>query len=61
LTKYNDGKAGYLAQSVLPLYFGLGDEAKISSIEVDWPSGLKQVVTKDLRANELIKITEATQ
>ena len=24
LTKYNDGKSGYLSQSSLPLYFGLG-------------------------------------
>jgi len=28
-TKYNDGKSGYLSQSVLPLYFGLGDATKI--------------------------------
>ena len=25
LTQWNDGKSGYLSQSVLPLYFGLGD------------------------------------
>jgi enediyne biosynthesis protein E4 len=25
LMKYNDGKSGYLSQSSLPLYFGLGD------------------------------------
>jgi hypothetical protein len=61
LTKYNDGKAGYLAQSVLPIYFGLGDETKISSIEVDWPSGTKQVVTKDLHENQVIKISEAAR
>lgn len=28
-TKYNDGKSGYLAQSVLLLYFGLGDAEKV--------------------------------
>jgi hypothetical protein len=38
-TRYNDGKSGYLSQSVLPLYFGLGEATKIDSIEVDWPSG----------------------
>jgi hypothetical protein len=38
-TKYNDGKSGYLAQSVLPRYFGLGEAAKIDRIEIDWPSG----------------------
>jgi hypothetical protein len=57
-TKYNDGKSGYLAQSVLPLYFGLGDAAKIDRIEIDWPSGRKQVVTKDLRINQTLKISE---
>jgi enediyne biosynthesis protein E4 len=34
-TKYNDGKSGYLSQSVLPLYFGLDDAEKIDRIEVD--------------------------
>jgi enediyne biosynthesis protein E4 len=57
-TKYNDGKSGYLAQSVLPLYFGLGDATKIDRIEIDWPSGRKQVMTKDLRINQTLKITE---
>ena len=60
-TKYNDGKAGYLAQSVLPLYFGLGTATKIESIEVDWPSGTKQVLTKDLRINQTLTITEPQQ
>jgi len=57
-TKYNDGKSGYLAQSVLPLYFGLRDATKIDRIEIDWPSGRKQVVTKDLRINRTLKVTE---
>jgi len=56
--KYNDGKSGYLSQSVLPLYFGLGDTKKIDSVEVAWPSGRKQVVTTGLRVNETRKITE---
>jgi enediyne biosynthesis protein E4 len=57
-TKYNDGKSGYLAQSVLPLYFGLGDATKIDRIEIDWPSGRKQVMTKGLGINQTLKITE---
>ncbi|HEV7217943.1 MAG TPA: CRTAC1 family protein, partial [Terriglobales bacterium] len=51
-TKYSDGKSGYLAQSVLPLYFGLGDTTKIDSIEVDWPSRKKQAFTTGLRENQ---------
>jgi enediyne biosynthesis protein E4 len=58
LTKYNDGKSGYLSQSVLPLYFGLGDATKIDQVEVDWPSGRKQVVTSGLHENTTLKITE---
>jgi hypothetical protein len=57
-TKYNDGKSGYLSQSVLPLYFGLGDATKIDRVEVDWPSGKKQAVTSGLQENEVLRITE---
>jgi len=57
-TKWNDGKSGYLSQSDLPLYFGLGEAAKISSVEVDWPSGRKQKVTSGLEENQTLRITE---
>ena len=57
-TRYNDGKSGYLSQSVMPLYFGLGDAAKIDRIEVRWPSGRKQVISKGLRENQTLKIVE---
>jgi enediyne biosynthesis protein E4 len=57
-TKYNDGKSGYLSQSVLPLYFGLGDAPGIDRVEVDWPSGRKQSVTTGLRENDTLRITE---
>jgi enediyne biosynthesis protein E4 len=57
-TQYHDGKSGYLAQSALPLYFGLGDVAKIDSVQVDWPSGKKQQVTSGLEENQTLRITE---
>jgi len=57
-TKYNDGKSGYLSQSALPLYFGIGDAASISSVEVDWPSGRKQVLSDVRRVNQTLTITE---
>jgi hypothetical protein len=60
-TKYNDGKSGYLSQSVLPLYFGLGDATKIDRIEVNWPSGRKQAVSKGLHDNQTLRITEPTE
>jgi hypothetical protein len=57
-TKYNDGKSGYLAQSVLPLYFGLGDALKIDRVEIDWPSGTKQVLATAIEENQTLRITE---
>jgi hypothetical protein len=57
-TQYYDGKSGYLSQSVLPFYFGLGDAKAIDRVEVTWPSGKKQVVSKDLKVNSVIRITE---
>jgi hypothetical protein len=57
-TQYNDGKSGYLSQSVLPLYFGLGEATKIDRIEVDWPSGRKQTLNKGLNENQTLTITE---
>jgi hypothetical protein len=56
-TRYNDGKSGYLSQSDMPLYFGLGDAEKIDSVEVAWPSGKKQTVT-NVGANSATTITE---
>lgn len=57
-TKYNDGKSGYLSQSALPLYFGLSDAKAVDRIEVLWPSGTKQVVTKGIALNQVLKIVE---
>ncbi len=58
LTQYHDGKSGYLAQSSLPLYFGLGDLAKADRMEVLWPSGKTQVVTDGLEGAALLTVTE---
>ena len=57
-TKYNDGKSGYLSQSALPLYFGLDEAERIERIEVDWPSGRKQVETQQLEVNRTRQIVE---
>ena len=58
-TKFNDGKSGYLSQSVLPLYFGLAEANSIDRIEVDWPSGHKQALTDGLHINDTVRITES--
>jgi len=56
--KSNDGKSGYQAQSVLPLYFGLGTATTVDRVEVDWPSGRKQVVSKKQPGNQSITVVE---
>lgn len=57
-TQYHDGKSGYLSQSSLPLYFGLGEAREVTRVEVDWPSGKKQVLTEALPINALLTIRE---
>jgi hypothetical protein len=57
-TQYHDGKSGYLSQSSLPLYFGLGDATAVESVEVLWPSGKTQKLTENLPVNALLRITE---
>ena len=56
--KVLDGRSGYLSQSDLPLYFGLGDAAEAASIEVRWPSGRQQVVPGPLRPGQVLEIVE---
>jgi hypothetical protein len=61
LTQYADGKSGYFGHSPLPLYFGLGEAAKVDRVEVVWPAGGRQTLTNDLPVNALLTITEARQ
>ena len=56
-TKYNDGKSGYLSQSDIPLYFGLG-AARADRVEVLWPSGRKSLVERDIPLNGTLRVEE---
>lgn len=58
LTQWNDGQSGYLSQSVLPLYFGLRGDTTVDRVEVDWPSGRKQVITAGLSSNTTLRVIE---
>ncbi|KAF0244817.1 MAG: ASPIC/UnbV domain-containing [Planctomycetota bacterium] len=58
LVQANDGKSGYMAQSDLPLYFGLGDADHADGIEVIWPSGARTSVPGPIKGNELLNLTE---
>jgi hypothetical protein len=57
-TQIQDGKSGYLSQSRMPLYFGLGDAAAIDRIDVTWPGGAVSTLRDGLSINRLIEITE---
>jgi hypothetical protein len=56
--RYHTGKSGYLAQSRLPLYFGLDQETRVESVEVRWPSGRRQLITDAIPTQGLLVITE---
>ena len=58
ILKVMDGKSGYLAQSDLPLYFGLGTADHALSIEVRWPSGKTQTMAGPVKAGQTIVIVE---
>jgi hypothetical protein len=58
LTKYNDGKSGYLSQSAIPLYFGLGDATTVDRVEVQWPSGRKSSIDRGVTVNGTLRVEE---
>jgi hypothetical protein len=57
-TQVHDGKSGYLSQSLMPLYFGLGDAARVDRVEVVWPSGRQQTVDTPEAMNETLTLEE---
>jgi enediyne biosynthesis protein E4 len=57
-TQMMDGASGYLSHSVLPLYFGLGDAARVDRVEVLWPSGRKQTVAGPLETGSTVDVAE---
>ena len=47
----------YASSSLGPVHFGLGDEATAQSIEIVWPSGIKQTL-ENVRADRILDVTE---
>ncbi len=45
LTKSVRAGSGFLSQSSKWLHFGLGNNTEIASLEIDWPSGMKQTLS----------------
>ncbi|NWF84326.1 MAG: CRTAC1 family protein [Bryobacteraceae bacterium] len=48
---------GFMSSSDRRVHFGLGQETKISSVTIRWPSGIEQVL-KDVAADQILKLTE---
>ena len=48
---------GFLSSSDKRVHFGLGDETRIASVEIRWPSGIRQVL-KDVKADQVLKVDE---
>jgi enediyne biosynthesis protein E4 len=47
----------YLSSSDKRVHFGLGAEAAARTIEIHWPSGIRQTL-KDIRADQILKVDE---
>jgi len=47
----------YLSSSDKRVHFGLGSEAVVGTIEIRWPSGIRQTM-KDIRGNQILKVEE---
>jgi|SRR5579864_1212605 len=61
LVQMNEVRGGgsYLSQNDLRLHFGLGSHTRISTIEIEWPSGTKQTL-HDMAADFLYTVEEGT-
>jgi len=49
--------SGYISSQSLVSHFGLGTHSKVDTVKVFWPSG-GTTSLKDVRANQLLRITE---
>jgi enediyne biosynthesis protein E4 len=52
--------SSYLSSSDKRVHFGLGSEALAGTIEIHWPSGIKQVL-KDVHADRILQVDEPVQ
>ena len=59
LTQVHDGQSGYLSQSRMPLYFGLGESESVDKIEVTWPTRKLQTLMGPIPSGRRVEIKEA--
>jgi hypothetical protein len=48
---------GFMSSSDKRVHFGLGQEKDIRSVEIQWPSGIKQVL-QNVKADQFLKVDE---
>jgi len=48
---------GFMSSSDKRVHFGLAGQSKVASIEIRWPSGIRQVL-KDVAADQFLKVDE---
>jgi hypothetical protein len=53
-----DGGNGYAGQSTKTVHVGIGKSIKPEAVEIRWPSGLVEKISKGLAINKVNKITE---
>lgn len=58
-TQVHDGQSGYLSQSSLPLYFGLGSNSTVEQVVIEWPSGTRQTLAGPIKTNQRLTVTES--
>jgi hypothetical protein len=58
ILKVNDGKSGYLSQSDIPLYFGLGNADTIESLEVRWLNGKTKTLPGPIAAGVTLDVVD---
>jgi len=57
LTRQVQSAGGYLSCPSKRLHFGLGQRSEVDSVEIIWPSGVRQVLDS-VTVNQLHEITE---
>ena len=59
-SQYNEATTavGYNSSSDKRVHFGLGSAGAVDSIELTWPSGIKQVL-KNVKADQILMVTES--
>jgi hypothetical protein len=48
---------GYASSSDVGVHFGVGSAAEVDRLEVDWPSGTKQMI-EHVKTNQVLEVRE---